>query len=125
MARFSNIVLAYLIIGSVMWGGGAVAWGQTGVNQFFIEQDQGHYQATDNANDEFGGVDDIVKNVISQFGGPIIIVWNLVSSIISWVNWPISILLAVGAPPRVVVGIGVPFTAAFYLSFIRVVRSST
>jgi len=123
--RFSQIVLAYLVIGAVMWAGGAVAWGDSGINQFFIEQgEDGTIEATQGPQSELGNVGATIQNVIASFGAPLVLIWNLVTGIISWLNWPIAVLVTVGAPPRIIVLLGGPFTAAFYLSIIRVVRTS-
>ncbi|WP_435125364.1 hypothetical protein [Halobaculum sp. D14] len=122
--RFTNIILAYLIIGAVMWAGGAVAYGQSGVNQFFIQEDDGQLSPGEQPAQEVSGVGNTIKNVIASFGGPLVLIWNLVTGLLTWLNWPITVLLAVNAPPKVVVLLGGPMTASFYLSTIRVVRSS-
>jgi len=125
MVRFSNIVLAYLMIGAVMWAGGAVAWGDAGINQFFIDQSSdGTIEATQGPQEELGGVGSTIQNVIASFGAPLVLIWNLVTGIISWLNWPLAVLVSVNAPPRITVLVGGPMTAAFYLSIIRVVRTS-
>lgn len=125
MVRFSNIVLAYLIIGGVMWAGGAVAWGDAGINQFFIDQNAaGDIDPTSGPQEELGGVGSTIQNVIASFGAPLVLIWNLITGLISWLNWPLAVLVSVNAPPRIVVLVGGPMTAAFYLSIIRVVRTS-
>ena len=124
MVRFSNIVLAYLIIGAVMWAGGAVAWGDSGINQFFIEQSGDEVSPTGNAEEQLSGADSTIQNVISSFGAPLVLIIKLIGGLISWLNWPIAVLLTVNAPPRIVLLLGGPMTAAFYLSLIRVVRTS-
>jgi hypothetical protein len=117
MLRFTQIVLAYLLIGAVVWGGGAVAYGNAGPIQYFIAQEDGADLVV--ASEPSGAIENTgqtITNVISQFGGPVVLLWNFVVQVTGWLNWPLFTLMRANAPPRIIVTLGGGFTAAFWLS---------
>lgn len=125
MVSFSDIILVYLVIGIVMFGGGAIDWDNAGVAKFFVDNpNDGDITVKENATEKTQGVGGAIKSIVDQLAGPIVIVWNLAVALISFMNWPIIVLLSQNAPPVMVLMLGVPFNAAFYLSLIRLVRTS-
>jgi hypothetical protein len=126
MVRFSNIVLAYFVIGVVMFGGGAVQWDNSGVAQFFVEQDQqtGEFQGSENLDSKKDQAGSALGSVANAVAGPILVVWNLAVGLFAALHWPVVVLNSNNAPPIMVLGLGGPFVAAFYLSFIRLIRRS-
>lgn len=122
--RFSHIVLIYAVMGIVMWGGGAIAWTDSGVAGLLVED-----PAT-------GAINDATSDQLEQTGGPIqeaaatvggtglLAAWNLIVKIVSFLFWPVVTLQGVGAPPRVWVLLGGVPTVAFYATVITLIRSS-
>lgn len=124
MVRFSQIVLTYLIIGAVMFGGGAIQWDNVGASEFFVDGAPGDLDTSDQTQDKLSGVGGSIKSIVDQFAGPIVVIWNLAVGLTTYLNWPIVVLTSANAPPSMVLLLGVPLTAAFYLSILKLVRSS-
>lgn len=122
--RFSDVILAYVVIGGVMFGGGAIAWDDAGVAGWFVEDTSTGFEPSDNTTGKAQDVEGSIKNIVGQFAGPLVIVWNFVVAFVSFINWPIVVLASNNAPPVIILILGVPLTAAFYLSLVRLVRTS-
>lgn len=122
--RFSNVILAYLVIGGVMFAGGAISFSEAGVNQFFVEYNSGDISASGESEGVLGGLGNAITEAAALAGGVIILIWNLITGLFTYLNWPVTVLLSVNAPTRVVLLMGVPLNAAFYLAVIRLLRSS-
>ena len=124
--RFSHIVMAYVVIGGVMWGGGVIGWDQAGIGELFIEDVSGGE----------GTVNEETASQLEQLAGPIqqaaaavggaglLAIVGILLKLFSFLNWPIWVLMAVDAPIEMVVLLGMPLTAAFYASILRLVRGS-
>lgn len=122
--RFSHIVLAYFVMATVLWGGGAIAWSETGVAPLIIDDPQ------------TGEINEQTANQLEQTGGPIqeaagavsgtglLAAWNLLVKFISSLFWPVVTLQGLGSPPRVWVTLGGIPTFAFFASLITLIRSS-
>jgi len=122
--RFSTVVMTYFVLGAVMWGGGVIAWDDSGVGQFLIE------------NPERGDTNENVRDNIEQAGGPIqqaagtlsggglLAVWNFLVQLVGFLFWPITVLVSVNAPPRAIVLVGGTVSMAFFATLIRIIRSS-
>lgn len=122
--RFSSVVMAYFIIGAVMWGGGVIGWGDTGVAGVLIEDP------------ESGDVNEETAEEIEQLGGPIeqlldsvaggglVAVWIFLKNLIGFMFWPIDTLYRVNAPIEAVVLLGGGVTMAFYASLLRIIRGT-
>lgn len=125
MARFRQYIIAYFILGAVMMGGGAVTYQEAGVPTFFIQEpDNGTVNATQEPQDNAGGIGGMIKSVVDSFTGGLILVWELVTGLFTFMNWPIVVLQSNNAPPMATVMLGGPFTAGFYGSVIGLVKSS-
>lgn len=125
--RFTNILMAYFVIGVVMWGGGAIVWDDAGVGQFFINDPTGD-TADQVVNAETGtklnNLGGPITQVVGQtIGGGLIATWNLLVGVIGFVFWPTTVLLSVNAPPSVVL-LGTSLTVAFFGAIMRLVRGS-
>lgn len=123
--RLSRVVMAYFLMGAVMWGGGVIAWDDAGVGQILIQ-----------SADSDAAVNQQTSEDLSQLGGPIqtalstvqsaglVAIWNVLVKLVGFLNWPVVVMLSVDAPPRItVIGGGTP-TMAFWVAFIRLVRTS-
>jgi len=124
MSRFSSIILAYFVIGAIMFGGGAISYEESGVASFFVEQDGGQFGPAQNAEEELGGIGTAISNLVGQFIGGIQLVYNLVVGLLGFINWPLIVLSQNNAPPIATLLIGGSFTVAFYGSVIRLIRGA-
>jgi len=124
MSRFSSIILAYFVVGAVMFGGGAISYEESGVASFFVEQDGGQFGPAQDAEEELGGIGTAISNLVGQFIGGIQLVYNLVVGLLGFINWPIIVLSQNNAPPIATLLIGGSFTVAFYGSVIRLIRGA-
>lgn len=124
--RFSNVIMAYFIIGAVMWGGGVIAWSDAGVGSLFIEDPDGDTVGTNSSTaDALESISGPIKQAASTVGGAgLLAVLGLFVKLFSFLFWPITTLIGVGAPISVTVLFGGSLTTAFYVSLIRVVRGS-
>lgn len=124
--RFANVIVAYTVLGVVMWGTGFIGWGSAGIGQLFID-DPGPTtdinEATGDELEKAGGP--IQQAAQSLGGGALLAVWNLISGVIGFLFWPIVTLDAVNAPPRAVALLGGPLTAAFFISLAGFLINST
>lgn len=121
--RFTNILLAYFMIGAIMWAGGAIAWDDAGVGGLFIDtaEDPDVNESTSTQIREAGGP---IQEAAGSTAVGLIAIWNLLVKLLGFLFWPITVLLSVNAPPRVVVVLGGSFCVAFYGALIRVIRRS-
>lgn len=125
MIRASRIIILYFVMGTVMFGGGAVTWDNSGPTQFFVELgDTGVSPNEENTAGNLEGIDGAITNLIGSFAGPVLLVWNLFAGIISYIHWPLFVFMDAGAPISVTVLLGGTLTAMFYMSVIRLVKSS-
>jgi hypothetical protein len=124
MVRFCNVVLTYLVIGAVMFGGGAIGWDSIGPAQFFVDEDTGEISPSNQSEDRLNGTRGALKSLVDSVAGPVLIIWSIISGLIGFLNWPITVLWTNNAPPVIILVLGMPMTAAFYLSLIRVLKGS-
>lgn len=124
MVRSSQIVITYLVIGVVMFGGGAIAWDDVGIADHFVDFDDGNPTADGQSGEELNDVGGAIEGAIDSFIGGVVIVWGLVTGLIGFMNWPIIVLNSNNAPPIATALLGGPLTAAFYMSIIRIIRTS-
>ena len=124
MARFANMVLAYFIIGTVMVGGGAIDYEEAGVAQFFIEQDGSAFTWSSEPGGIIAGIGNTVTQIVGLAVGVVQLVYNLVFRLLTYLNWPVIVLASHNAPPMAVFLIGGSFQVAFYMSAVRLWRTS-
>lgn len=122
--RTSDIIIIYFVIGALLFGGGVVTWDDSGPTQFFVEMDGGDVDASSGPQENLSGVSGAITSLVGSVGGPVILVWNLFSGLVAFLNWPLFVLGDAGAPPRVTLLLGGTLTVMFYMSAIRLVRSS-
>jgi len=119
-----KIVLAYFLIGATVWAGGAIAYDDAGVATFFVQVNndsvQGNEETAGNISDSGGPIQEAAQGVT----GGIIAVWNLLTGLAAFLFWPISTLVAAGAPVEVTAIVGGAPTVTFYGALFRVLRRS-
>jgi hypothetical protein len=123
--NFRNIIVAYFVIGAVMWGGGAILWEDSGIGQFFIESPS-EGELNENTQDDLESMSGPIQQAASQLqGSGLLAIWNILVKLIGSLFWPIIALQGVNAPPRVWVLFGGAPTVAFFGAVIALVRGST
>jgi hypothetical protein len=124
--RFGSILMAYFVVGAVMWGAGLVAWDTTGAAQEFVDVGE---NGTVNANESTAGQLDRTGGVVGQaaqsLAGPILLVWNLVTGFVAYIFWPVTVLQQVNAPPRLIVLMGGAMAVGFFVSIVRLLGRVT
>jgi hypothetical protein len=118
--QFNRLLLAYFMIGAVMWGGGAIDYGSAGVSQMFVEQNAttGEYVINEETRVNLQNSGGPIQTAASGLAGGLIAIWNLIVTALGFLFWPITTLQGVNAPPRVVVLLGGAPTVAFWGSII-------
>jgi hypothetical protein len=123
MVQFSQILVTYFVIGAVMWGGGAIAWGETGLVGQFIEDPGGpnsQVEANQQTGDQLARSGGPIQEAAQSVGGSgLLAVWNIVAGIIGFAFWPVGVLVSVDAPPRLIVLAGGSMSTAFVAGVIR------
>jgi hypothetical protein len=122
--RASNIILIYVVLAVVMFGGGIITWDDTGPTQFFVDMGPDGVTPSDETQDNLQGVSGAITSLVGSFGGPAVLVWNLFAGLVSFIHWPLFVSLEAGAPLRVVLLLGLIPTVMFYMAVIRLVRAS-
>lgn len=122
--QFTRILVVYLVLGALMFGGGAVSWDDTGPTKYFLSKDEVGVTPDDQPSQTLGGVAGAITSLVGQFGAPLILVWNLVVGLVSFLHWPIFVMVENAVPPRVTVLLGGSLTVMFYGGIVRLVRSS-
>jgi hypothetical protein len=126
MARLSSVVISYFVMGAVMWGAGILDTGTSlgVVDIFFNVGADGTVAAAEQPETLLGQVGSTVGDVAGGLIGPILAVWTALREIIGVLFWPVTALVAINAPPEVVVLAGGTPTVAFFMGVIRTIRES-
>ena len=128
MVRFSQIALAYFVIGAVMWGGGVVAWQDSGIGTLFVDDPSanGQTQVNSDTADDLEGAGGPIQEAASSagIGGGLLAVWNMLIQFIAFLFWPITTFDGANAPATITVIFGGTPTVAFFLGALRVLRES-
>lgn len=122
--RLTTILVTYLIVGAVMFGGGVLAWDDAGVAGYLIEDPETGEVNEDVSSDLESARGPIQEAAGAVGGGGLLAVWTFLSNLFSFLYWPISTLNALGAPPAVTAILGGPLSLGFTLGMIRLVASS-
>lgn len=123
-----NLIMAYVLIGAMMWAGGVVPYqadqgvGAGIATEFVDAGDSGNVsvdeQREDDLQQDSGAISEVVDSVVGAIGA----FFKLLSVFINFLFYPVSVLVAVDAPQRVTVLLGVAPTVAFYVAVIAGVR---
>ena len=122
--QFRKIVLAYFVIGAVMYGGGGINWDNAGLAKWFITNDDDGVGVQDQTTTKLQGVGGAIQSLVDAFGGPAILVWNLAVGLLAYLHWPVTVLATNNAPPRLTLLLGGGLVVGFYMSVVGLVKSS-
>lgn len=121
--RVENIIVAYFLIGAVLWAGGAVPWVEAGVGESFVNASDGdNVTVEEDREDELDQGSGTFADIVESTVGVVVGVVNVLSGLVGYLFWPISTLNSAGAPVELVVLLGGTPTVAFFMSVLRFVR---
>jgi hypothetical protein len=125
--RFAQIVLAYFLVGSLMWAGGVIQWDEAGLGSVFIDQ-PGVGDAETNVNQQtqqdLEGLGGVIQQAAQTGAGGLVALWNIAVKLLGFLFWPVTTLVSLDTPPRVLVIFGGAMTVTFFGAMFRVLRSS-
>jgi len=124
MVRFSSIIVSYFVIGALMWGGGAIAWNETGLGGLIIDDPVGGVETNQSTADDLENAGGPIQQTLQELGGPLLAIWSIIVQFVGYLFWPIMVLQTENAPPRVTVLLGGSFSVAFIGATIRLIRGS-
>ena len=123
--RIGNLVLAYFIIGAMMWGGGVLTFEEAGVITSVVSNDQGQIDPAGAFAQKINQQNSVIGGVVSAFGGGLLIVWNLIFILLKFIHWPLVTLSENFAPPELTVLLGGGMTLSFYIAVATLVSRSS
>lgn len=123
MVRYEDVILAYFIIGVIMWGGGAIDYGETGLVGQFISSTGGGgdpVEVNEEAAQQLEQSGGPIQEAAQQIGGSALLaVWNLIAGTIGYLFWPVGVLVGSNAPPQASILFGGSLTVAFFGGIVR------
>lgn len=119
--RFQKVILAYFVMGALLWGGGVIQWGETGMVGYLMDSPT---SVNEDTSDELRSVGGPIQQAVGDLTGGLVAIWNILVQFVGYLFWPILTLQSVSAPPRATVLVGGSMTVAFIGAFIRIVRQS-
>jgi hypothetical protein len=122
--RFQKFILAYFVIGAMLWGAGVIGWNQTGVSGLIVDKTSDDVDVNENTAGDLENMGGPLMEAAGSLAGPIIPLWNFIIKFIGYLGWPITALQAFNAPTRLVVLVGGSMTTGFIGAVLRLFRSS-
>lgn len=123
--RLSSLVLAYFLLGAILWGGGAIHWNEAGVGGFFMHVDQGDVAHNANTTGQLTNLSGPIQIASSSIaGGGLAAIWNIIVKLVGYLFWPITVMQTNNMPPRITVVLGGSLVVAFYGSLLRILRGT-
>ena len=119
--RFQKVILAYFVIGALLWSGGVIQWNETGMVGYMMDSPG---EVNEGTSDELQSVGGPIQQAVGDLTGGLVAIWNILVQLFGYLFWPILTLQSVSAPPRVTVLVGGSLTVALLGAFIRIVRQS-
>jgi hypothetical protein len=125
--RLSNIILVYFMIGAILWGGGVISWQENDAGAVFLKTpDSNTVQGNSSVTGDVHGLGDPISQALSTVaGGSLIAVWSFIKKLIGLTFWPVTVMIAMGAPVRLQVLIGGSMSLMFVMAFLKVFRPGT
>lgn len=119
--KLSQVLIAYFMIGALMWGGGVIDWQDAGVTSLVVEEPGNNsVQANSSTGEEVQGLDDPLRSSDSDVG-LLTALLGLVVKLAGYLFWPVTVLASVEAPSEIVVLAGGGMSVAFLGALMRFV----
>ena len=123
--QIGNLLLAYFVIGTMMWGGGVLTFEEAGVINSVVTLDDGNVGVNESFANEIDKQDSVISGVVNAFSGGLTIVWNLIKIVFKFIHWPLTTLIQTHAPPQITILLGGGMTLSFYIAVIKLVSRSS
>lgn len=122
MVKFSSMLIVYFVIGAMMFGAGAITWGDTGVvGEVMGDPGDGGDLGSNKMVDRLNSIGGPIASAAAAAGGALLAVWNFIVEFISFVFWPVTVLSENGAPLSVTVLLGGTISTAFLAGILRTI----
>jgi hypothetical protein len=126
--RLGAMIMAYFMIGALLFVGGAVPAEETGLVTTFVDFDDQGVNEEEVSAGEGGMLSNLVgpvENALNTVaGGGLIAALNKLDSFLGFVAWPWTVMSYWNAPFAVRILVAGPLTVAFTIGGLRVLRSS-
>jgi hypothetical protein len=126
--RLSNIVVWYGVVGVVMWGGGVIDLSGAGILNLVIDVNASGQPVPAGVNDMLANVVDRLESNASSnvlgFGAALLAVAKLFTALATVASWPLVAAIQVGMPAQWAALFGGVPTLAFFMGFLKIIRSS-
>lgn len=124
MARLEQVGLTYFVVGVVMYGAGLIDWSEAGVATYFFSA-PGSTSVDGGAVAGLNATGGAIESAATAVVGPILAIWNLLTSFIGFIAWPAGVLAGAGAPWEVTMLLGGSLVVAFFFAIVNTVVRAT
>jgi hypothetical protein len=127
--NLTKVVIAYGVIGVVMYGGGAVGQEQLGILSVVIDITGDGVVSSGGAVGALQNVLDRIESVAGESGGvgllaALLAIAGILADLIKWATWPIQVAAYVGMPGEWAALFGGVPVLMFFMTFLKLIRSS-
>lgn len=124
MVRFGQVLLTYFVTGVIMYGSGIIDWSEAGVATYFFSGPNS--QSVDGgALAGLQATGGSIESAATAVVGPILAIWNLITSLLGFLAWPAGALAGAGAPETVTMLMGGSLVVAFFAGAFNVIVQAT
>ena len=120
--NLQKVVMAYFLIGSVLWAGGAVPWTDAGVGGLFVDASGTDVATNESVAEDVGNSEGVISEFVRATVGPAVAALRIIGGVLNYLFWPVTTLSAAGAPTELVVLLGGTPTVALFMAVARFVR---
>lgn len=121
--NLGELVLAYFVIGAVMFGGGAIDFDEAGITKLMISNEGGEVGIADSFIAQWKSIT-TSPTIFESIGGAMIMIWDLLVLFLGGAFWPVLVMASNDSPTTVTVLLGGSFAMAFVVAGLRFIRSS-
>lgn len=122
--KFGHVLIAYFLIGGLMWAGGVIDWQDSGVPQLVAEPTENGAAVNESTQKTVEGTGGPIQEAAQAVGvSGLFAIWELIAKLLAYLFWPITALQVVNAPTEVVVVAGGGMVVSFIAGFILLIRS--
>lgn len=118
--KLSQVLIAYFLVGALMWGGGVIDWADAGVADLIVTPGNNSVQTNSSTGGDVTGLDDPIRSSDSDVG-LLTALLGLIAKLAGYLFWPVTVLLSVEAPAEIVVIAGGGMSVAFLGALMRFV----
>lgn len=120
MVRLGSVGITYFVVGALFYGSGLISWEEAGIATYFFSSPG--TKAVDGG--ALGGLQSTggaIESIGAAVTGPILAIWNLLTTIIGFLGWPVGALLNAGVPWEGAILLGGTFVVALFFAIVNTV----